>query len=414
LDGLPPLVRDQVAYYVRIAERGFRNGRVEATTKARETHWRNWKWYCQFVGLDPLLQRISHYKLTYAVLGFMGMLRVGEFGRVKQVRAATVSAALAAINKTISLATKAQPLKEVGANLFLFAISETLAGFAKEDPPIDKKLPVAVDVVEFLVKQGMGPEADQKVMATGDWCLIAFYFLLRIGEYTVKGKRNNTKQTVNFRVKDVTFFKKDIFGRLSQIARDDLESIMEADAVTLKLENQKNGRKGVCISHHSNGLKEFDPVQALGRRYVHIKQLDTNKDMFVSAYFDEEGVRHDLRDTDVRTALKAAATALNYPTTRNIPIDKIDTHSLHIGGANALALAGYSKQQIQKMGWWWGETFLEYVREGMAEYKVGMSEQMVKQFAFVSLEGGVYSDVTTAVVTEDDNLNVSGDAVEVW
>ena len=55
---------------------------------------------------------------------------------------------------------------------------------------------------------------------------------------------------------------------------------------------------------------------------------------------------------------------LAYPS-RGFPINRIDTHSLQIGGANALSLSGYSKQQIQKMGRWRGETFLEYVREGM-------------------------------------------------
>lgn len=293
------------------------------------------------------------------------------------------------------------------------AIAETLAGFEKEDPPVEKKLPVGVDVVEYLVKLGMEPGAEQKVLATGDWGLIAFYYLLRIGEYTVKGSKGYSKQTVNFRMKDVTFFKKNIHGRLEQIPRNDLQAILKADAATLKLENQKNGWKGVCISHHSNGLGAFDPVEGLARRYVHIYQYDTNPDTFLSAYFDEQGVRHDLTDKDVRKALKAAATALNYPTTRNIPIDRIDTHSLRIGGANALSLAGYSKQQIQKMGRWRGETFLEYVREGMAEYTAGMAEQMAKQFAFVSLEGGVFSDVTSSVLEEDYNLNVTGDWVEV-
>jgi hypothetical protein len=62
------------------------------------------------------------------------MLQVGKFGRGKQVRASMVPAALAAINKTTSLATHQQQLKEVGTNSFLFAISEMLAGFEKEDP----------------------------------------------------------------------------------------------------------------------------------------------------------------------------------------------------------------------------------------------------------------------------------------
>jgi len=41
--------------------------------------------------------------------------------------------------------------------------------------------------------------------------------------------------------------------------------------------------------------------------------------------------------------------------------ERVDTHSLRSGGANALALAGYTETQIQKMGRWKGATFKEYI-----------------------------------------------------
>jgi hypothetical protein len=61
-----------------------------------------------------------------------------------------------------------------------------------------------------------------------------------------------------------------------------------------------------------------------------------------------------------------AAAALDYPSLKEIPIKRINTHSLHSGGANALALSGYSDMQIQKMGRWKGATFKEYIREELA------------------------------------------------
>jgi hypothetical protein len=73
---------------------------------------------------------------------------------------------------------------------------------------------------------------------------------------------------------------------------------------------------------------------------------------------------------------------------RGIPVDRIDTHSLRIGGANAMSLAGYSKKQIQKLGRWRGETFLEYIRESLSDFSEGMSEKMSKCVGYVSLEGG--------------------------
>jgi hypothetical protein len=70
--------------------------------------------------------------------------------------------------------------------------------------------------------------------------MIAFYYLLRVGEYTVKGSRNNTKQTVQFKYKDVTFFKKNNHGELQCLPRDaPAHLISSVDGATLKLDNQK-------------------------------------------------------------------------------------------------------------------------------------------------------------------------------
>ncbi len=49
------------------------------------------------------------------------------------------------------------------------------------------------DVPEFLVQLGLSPEAQELDRAIGDLTMIAFYYLLRIGEYTTKGTRNNSK-----------------------------------------------------------------------------------------------------------------------------------------------------------------------------------------------------------------------------
>jgi hypothetical protein len=147
---------------------------------------------------------------------------------------------------------------------FVPLIQQTLDGWRNEDGPVKKKMPVEADVPESLVKCAYQPGGTNLNKAVADLILIAFYFLLRVGEYTVKGKRNNTKRTVQFRMRDVTFFKKDKWGRLKQIPRNTpARVILSADAATLKLDNQKNGWKGVCISHHSNGEGMFDPVEGL-------------------------------------------------------------------------------------------------------------------------------------------------------
>jgi len=146
-----------------------------------------------------------------------------------------------------------------------------LAGWRKMDPPTVKKLPVAIDIPELLVKFGHSPDANELDRAIGDLVIIAFYYLLRVGEYTVKGHRNDTKQTVQFRLQDVTFFKKDHTGRLRQLSRfAHDQDILTADGATLKLDNQKNGWKGVCVHQEHNGDLYGCPVRALGRRFLHL------------------------------------------------------------------------------------------------------------------------------------------------
>ena len=87
----------------------------------------------------------------------------------------------------------------------------------------------------------MEPEAGKGHKATSDLTLIAFYYLLRVGEYTCRTKRNNEKQTVQFRIQDVTLFKRNKAGRLKQIPRNaSAEEIMSADSCTLKLSNEEN------------------------------------------------------------------------------------------------------------------------------------------------------------------------------
>ncbi len=68
-----------------------------------------------------------------------------------------------------------------------------LNGYSKLDPPTQKMLPVELDIPKLLVEMGYGKSGMMHSKAIGDLALIAFYYLLQIGEYSIKGKRNNTK-----------------------------------------------------------------------------------------------------------------------------------------------------------------------------------------------------------------------------
>ncbi len=84
-----------------------------------------------------------------------------------------------------------------------------LDGMRKDHPHTKKKLLVEVDAPEFLVKLGTEKGASEQVQTIGDYALIVFYYLLCVGEYMVKGTRNETKQTEQFKMRDTRFFLND-------------------------------------------------------------------------------------------------------------------------------------------------------------------------------------------------------------
>ena len=106
-----------------------------------------------------------------------------------------------------------------------------------------------------------------------------------------------------------------------------------------------------------------------------------------------DGVRLDVTAENISRALKSAAAELQYPTTKGILIKRINTHSLRSGGTNALALAGYSDTQIQKMRRWRSATFKEYIREELACYATGMLKDMKRKFNFVNIAGNAFTDI---------------------
>lgn len=406
MECIPALLRDSYASDFRIADAGFfynGRGRVVTTTTKRnllQTHWTN---YVQPLGLDPFLQKTPYTTKIQAISGFAGRMRTGYYGQRRQISAPAVTTAITAVGTTIALATGFNPTRMRGAQDKLVPrLSQMLLGL-KEDSPTIKKLPIEVNIPEYISLCSLRPSATERTKATADLITIAFYYLLRVGEYTIKGSRNTTKQTVRFQMKHVTFFKHDHAGRLQQLSRMASDAdILTAHSATLRLENQKNGWKGVCIHQECNGDPYHCPmIHALGQGSIHIHNHTRDTNTCLSTLYPPSvgNQQYDaITDKDMSSALKLAAVALEYPTLKGIPVDRVDTHSLCSGGTNALALSGYSDRKIQKMGCWRSATFKEYIQEELNIYSVGMSTNMKRHFNFVNIAGGVYHDVTNTTI----------------
>jgi len=142
--------------------------------------------------------------------------------------------------------------------------------------------------------------------AIGKLVLIAFYFLLHVGEYTYHNTQRCTQQ---FWLGDMKFFAKD-----QQILPENLEK--NADRITLIsliIENQKNGRKGDILSHHA--LKKGDttccPVKAVVARAVDMVQMKATEVTLICAYRDSAALPwQQVHSSHIVNAVKDAVKAL--------------------------------------------------------------------------------------------------------
>jgi hypothetical protein len=139
-------------------------------------------------------------------MGYAAHIRFEYFGKGKQVQASTVTSAITAIGKKIALGHKYQPNQTNRVQTIHHCIQELLDGYCIADPPTEKKLPIKADVPKLLFELGYGPSGTTLGKAVGDLTLIAFYYLLHMGEYTVQGTRNESKWTVQFKLEDISCF----------------------------------------------------------------------------------------------------------------------------------------------------------------------------------------------------------------
>ena len=141
-------------------------------------------------------------------------VRRGYFGRGNQIRISGVTAALLAISKTIKLAGYIS-LVYRGQNRYNLAIEHPVEGWCRQDPLAIPELAVPVTVPTNLAEKAYADEQNPcaSLQAMADLALIAFHYLLCIGEYTKprfisrNGKKSEPQEHNNFGSKTLDFLR---------------------------------------------------------------------------------------------------------------------------------------------------------------------------------------------------------------
>jgi hypothetical protein len=213
--------------------------------------------------------------------------------------------------------------------------------------PVPLKLLVHIyDTVASL------PDATARQVAVADLAIMAFFFLLRPGEYCKSGPDTKSHP---FRLRDVTFH---IGDATYNAATAPTHRIQQADYVALYFTTQKNGVRGEAIGHGLSGHPTACPLRVIRRRVLYLRSLGAPADTPLCAVLE----RHRWRlvpSTAITAALRASTTVLGA--SLGLQPGDISARALRAGGAMALLLGKVDYTTIQLIGRWRSDQILRYL-----------------------------------------------------
>jgi len=361
---------------------------VAQTEKVRLRYWAHWAHFCADLHhLDPLLQGLDDRSRIDLLLSFARYVREGHAGRGHQVRAGSVSTALCAIGKTFELDDRPNPTyKPTAYKHHWEALARQLRAYRRDDPPTEPQLAVPVSLTEWLLRTSWlnlnQSPATLRQLAEADLCNIAFYFLLRVGEYT-RPRSKHTKNTIPFSAMHVTFW--DQHGRTIPTTSS-LSRLYQATSASIKIPRQKNGEKGQTIHQECTGTP-FSPIKSLARRVHHTTSHGgTPQTPIYCVYNPSATTWHQVTPEHINKAIRQAAAGTDLYAQGYTEAD-VSSHSLRAGGAMAMHLAGCNMLTIKKMGRWKSYTFETYIHEQISAFSAGVSTKMSELIPFRQIRG---------------------------
>ena len=257
-----------------------------------------------------------------------------------------------------------------------FRIQRTLKAWKLRDPAPDRVKPIPIQVIRHIAFLAQS-SPDPTLCATADMIIIAFFYLLRPGEYTDNNK-------TPFRLEDVQLFIGDTRINLTTAP---IEQVRQARFASLTFTNQKNGVRGEVIGLACSGDPYLCPVQAIIRRVLYLRQHTAAPNTPLARVFHTTNiVTAPLLTTCIRDAVAHLGPSLGF-----LPSD-VSARCLRAAGATALLLAKVDPDVIRLIGRWRSDEMLRYLHV--------QAYPMMKDYARQMLSAGMYTLIPNHLVPQ--------------
>jgi hypothetical protein len=264
-------------------------------------------------------------------------------------------------------------------------LSRQFRAYRNDDPKQVKQKALPFVVLDELAKRQV-TELDRAVVQL---TISAAFFACRFCEY-LKVPRREMKRTQLLCLQNIWFFKN---GHLLPAPSDDLEF---ADSVAMMLEMQKNEEKHERVIDGRTDDPVLCPVKSWARLTNQIwKYPGTMEDTSVCTVWNHAR-REQIKLRQVIMSLRSVCATIGSAHLGFDP-SKIGTHSLRLGIAMEMYLAGVKVYTIMLIGRWSSDAFLRYIRKQVQQLLQDVAKKMLTHRSFWTIP-----DIAPCVVSNED------------
>ena len=378
METLPLATRDAFRADHQLVQEAVRTGISHRRANAQDHHWTRWLDFCGERHLDPFL---SHYTDPVPILQIFGQRyrddRLAPSRR--QVKSRTVEDAIRAVAQKYTGLGTPDPRKNPFGKLD-FRLARQLRSYAKADAPPLRVKPVPITIVSHVLHRAHNHNPHSDAKAVADMLCIAFYFLLRPGEYT-----GTTTDDHPFLIQDVVLH---LGNKPLDTYTADIRHLQAATSVTYTFTTQKNANRNEQIAHGRSCHPLCCPVNATIRCLLYHRQHNTQRNKPLASYYNERNQLIAITAQDITDQLRASATTL-YPQT-GIASKDLSARSLRVGGAMALLCGHIDFDVIKLLGRWHSDAMLRYLHV--------QAQPIIQQLAVKMYNHGRYTFTPTDTV----------------
>ena len=372
MDVADPADRDALGRDWRAVTEALRSSQSAHRCDSASATWRIWERFCTSSGVRSDLDDVPGDRVPLLLL-FAHQYRTGRIAPSERaVRSRTVEDAVRHVAQTFTRVGAVDPRLNVFGELD-YRLQAVLRTWKKADPPPTRVKPLPMLVLRrahTLAEANL--TVSPRLFAAGDCLILAFYFLLRPGEYSGAPR---TADDDLFRFKDVGVW---LGHRRLDPLTCPTDDLLAATFVTVTFTTQKNGVRGETLGHGRSGHPTLCPVAALTRRLLHLRLVNAAPSTPVNAFRLSPVSRWQyVLPTDVTTILRRAV-ALLPPSLTDFAANDISARSTRAGGAMAMLCGGIDSDRIRLIGRWRSDEMYRYLHVQAQPVMAGVAAIMLR------------------------------------